>query len=131
MNEREFHATADRLEGELDALLSPEELARIQAGEIGVTKEIAIRMANSGWWKDLPSRTVAAFQLHEPLLCMPFGDFQQAVEEALGRPVFTHELGLSLDGIKKELMGEKVAPTFAEILGLIPREKLAVIVVTP
>jgi hypothetical protein len=55
------------------------------------TREEAVALAHTGWWKFKPARDVALWQLNEPLLCMDFADFQQAVSEAIGRPVFTHE----------------------------------------
>ena len=54
---------------------------------------------------------------------MPFDVFHKAVEETLGRPVFTHEFGLNLDGLCKELAGEQKAPTLQQIVELIPEEK--------
>jgi hypothetical protein len=95
-----------------------------------MTKEKAIAMAESGWWKDLDSIDIVSFQLFEERLCMDFGDFQLALEDALGRPVFTHELGLNVEGIKQEFLGKKPKATFEEILNLIPEEKRVVIVAT-
>jgi len=88
-----------------------------------MTKEQAIKMANSGWWKTLPARQVAEFQLNEQLLCMPFGEFHRVVEEALGRSVWTHEFGLNVEGLRKELIGDRQPPTLDEILELIPKSK--------
>lgn len=53
---------------------------------------------------------------------MDFGTFHKAMEEALGRPVWTHEFAFS-DQLKKEFLGDKPAPTFEEIVNLIPAEK--------
>jgi hypothetical protein len=53
---------------------------------------------------------------------MPFDVFQAAMEAALGRPVFTHEFAFP-DQLKAELRGGKPAPTFEEILNLIPLHK--------
>lgn len=53
--------------------------------------------------------------------------FHEAVEKALGRPVWTHEFGLNWDGLKKELMGEAPAPTMQEIIDLIPEEKRIIV----
>lgn len=50
-----------------------------------------------------------------------------AVEEALGRPVWTHEFGTNFDGIVQELLGEKDAPTLQEIMDLIPAEKRIIV----
>jgi hypothetical protein len=92
-----------------------------------ITKEEAMRLYESGWWEDKTPREIAMFQMFTRRLCLPFGEFQKAVEEALGRPVWTHEFGLNLDGLKKELLGEAPAPTFAEICALIPPEKLILV----
>lgn len=93
-----------------------------------ITKEQAIELAESGWWKDMDARDVATVQLFEPLLCMPFDEFHSAVEKALGRPVFTHEFGLNMDGLRAELMGDKPAPTLQEILELFPADKRVIVV---
>ena len=65
------------------------------------------------------------FQMFTPRLCMPFDVFQEAVEKTLGRPVFTHEFAYS--GIKDELLGNKVVPTFDEIVNLIPTDKKVIV----
>jgi hypothetical protein len=58
------------------------------------TKDDAIALARTGWWHDVDPVAVASFQLNEDFLCMDFGDFQGAVEEALGRGVWTHEFAM-------------------------------------
>lgn len=94
-----------------------------------MSREEAIKLAESGWWEHATPRQIAEFQLSERLLCMPFNKFHEAVEKALGRPVWTHEFGTAgAAGIKAELMGEKPAPTMAEIIELIPPEKRIVVV---
>lgn len=93
-----------------------------------LTKEQAEALWESGWWKDKTPREICDFQLFEERLCMGMGDFQLALEKALGRPVFTHELGMNYEGIVKEYLGEKAAPTFEEVLALIPEAKRIVVV---
>ena len=93
-----------------------------------LTREQAIALAETGWWKDKSPREIVAFQLFETALCMDFGDFHLAVEKALGRPVFTHEFGLNLDGLQKEFLGEQPMPTFQQILDMIPEAKRIVVV---
>lgn len=56
-----------------------------------MTKSDAITKAGTGWWKTATPKEIVAFQMFEPLLCMPFDDFHEAVEKVLGYPVFTHE----------------------------------------
>lgn len=92
-----------------------------------IGKEMAISLFESGWWKERPAKEVATFQMFTVELSMPFTEFHRALEEALGRPVWTHELGLNADGIRAELLGERPAPTMEEIIGLIPVEKRIVI----
>jgi hypothetical protein len=88
-----------------------------------MTKEQAVALAQSDWWVGKSSRDIAMFQLHEPLLCMPFFVFHKALEEALKRPVFTHEFGLNWKGLQRELRGETEQPSMEQILGLIPKDK--------
>jgi len=94
-----------------------------------IGKEKAIELAKSGWWKGRPAKEVAKFQLFTGELAMDFGDFHAALEEALGRPVWTHELAMNFDGIAMELIGEKDAPTMEELIGLIPSEKRILVAV--
>lgn len=88
-----------------------------------MTEEEAVKLYDSQFWESMSLRDRAVFQMFEPRLCMPFDVFHEAVEKTLGRPVFTHEFGLNLDGLKQELMGAKGAPSFEEIVGLIPENK--------
>ncbi len=92
-----------------------------------IGRDNAIALAESGWWSGLEPRAIAKFQLFTKELSMPFGAFHEALEKSLGRPVFTHELGLNLEGIMKEFMGEQSAPTMDEILNLIPEEKRIIV----
>lgn len=80
-----------------------------------MTYEQAIAMVESGWWKRVTPRQAALWQLNERLLCMPFTEFHLVTEEALGRPVFTHEFA-GKDQLVQELHGEKDVPTLQEIL---------------
>ena len=68
-------------------------------------------------------REIAEFQMEQDRLCVPFDVFHKAIEDALGRPVYTHEFGLNRDGLRKELNGEKESPTLEEIINLIPENK--------
>jgi len=96
-------------------------MSKIKRQSIG--KDKAIALANSNWWEGRSAREIAKFQLFTEELSMPFDIFHQKLEEALGRPVWTHELGLNFDGIALEFLGEKDAPTMDEIIELIPAEK--------
>ena len=92
-----------------------------------LSKEKAIELHDSKIWEDWSYEEKAKFQLWQKKLCMPFNVFHEAVEKSLGRPVYTHEFGLDLDGIKAEFLHERPEPTFEEILSLIPKEKLILI----
>lgn len=87
-----------------------------------LTEAEAIALAKTGWWKGQNPRKIVLFQLWQPRLCMDFGDFHQAVEEALGRSVWTHEF-VDYASLKKEFLGDKPAPTIEEIFDVIPADK--------
>lgn len=91
--------------------------------QVSIGKEKAIAMYESGWWKDKAPEEICDVQLFTQELCMPFGDFQGAMEKALGRPVWTHEFGLDYDGLVAEYLGDRPHPTMEQIVGLLPPEK--------
>jgi hypothetical protein len=93
-----------------------------------LTQEQATAFFDSGAWKKMTVRERAVFQVEQDRLCMPFGEFHAAIEEALGRPVYTHEFGLNRDGLRAELEGKAKAPAFAETLGMLPADKTVVVV---
>jgi hypothetical protein len=76
-----------------------------------MTREEAISLSESKFWEGMTLRERAVFQINEPLLCMPFDVFHEAVEKTIGRPVFTHEFGLNYEGIKNEIMNGAPPPT--------------------
>lgn len=90
-------------------------------------KEHALKLVESKFWEKMSAKDIAKFQLFERRLCMPFDVFHKAVEEALGRSVWTHEFGLNVKGLQKEIMGKQPAPTMDEIIDLIPPEKRIII----
>jgi len=93
-----------------------------------MTKEQAIKLAESRFWEDMTNYDIAKFQLFEDKLCMPFEIFHKAIEEVLGRPVFIHEFGLNREGLKKELLGEKESPSLEDIINLIPKNKRVIVI---
>lgn len=92
-----------------------------------LTTDEAIAMAASGVWKEWTHRQRAEFQILQQKLCMDFGAFHESIEETIGRPVFTHELALNYEGIKAEILNGAPAPSFDDILNLIPEDKRIVI----
>ena len=93
-----------------------------------LTQEEAIKLYDTEWWKDASDYDIVKFQLFEDRLCMPFDLFHTSVEKVLGRPVWTHEFGSS-GKLAEEFLGEKTAPTFEEIMNLIPEEKRVLVIV--
>lgn len=92
-----------------------------------MTKNEAMALYESKFWEQMSFRDRAMFQMFEDLLCMPFDVFHEAIEKALGRPVFTHEFGLNREGLRRELLGESPAPTMGDIIALIPKSKRIVL----
>jgi len=91
-----------------------------------MNKAKASQLAKSEFWKSMSCRERATFQLHEPLLCMPFDVFHEAVEKALGRPVFTHEFARPQNLIS-ELSGHRGAPAIDEIMAPIKDKALLIL----
>jgi hypothetical protein len=86
------------------------------------TREQAVAFAESGEWKDWTPGQIVRFQLFQDLSCMPFNVFHGAIEQVLGRLVFTHEFAFT-DRLRDEYLTLRPAPTLEEILDLIPAEK--------
>lgn len=95
---------------------------------VSIGKDAAIALANSNHWEGKTAREIAGFQLFTEELAMDFGLFHKSLEEALGRPVWTHEMGLNYDGLVSEFLGELPAPTFEAILNLIPEDNRILVV---
>ena len=91
-----------------------------------LTKEQAIKIAESKVWENWTHEQIVRFQLFQNRLCMPFDKFHEAVEKVLGRPVYTHEFAFP-DSMIQEYLGTKPAPTLDEIINLIPEEKRLII----
>ncbi|HTY25598.1 MAG TPA: hypothetical protein VMC85_20885 [Desulfomonilaceae bacterium] len=93
-----------------------------------IGRDAAIALFESGWWKTKTPKEIVDFQLFVDELCMEFSDFHGAVEKVLNRPIWTHEFAFR-DSLVDELLGDKPAPTFQQILDLIPEEKRIIVVV--
>src|SRR5215475_15002023 len=93
--------------------------------QVSIGRDAAIAMAKSGWWEKEPLERVVMVGLFTKELCIPLGVLHPAVEKYLGRPVWLHEF--AFDELYREVMGEKGPPTIAEIIGLLPPEKLLVL----
>ena len=95
---------------------------------MSLSREQAIALGESEFWKGMTYREIAVFQMLEERSCMPFSIFHEALEKTIGRPIFTHEFGLNFDGLKAELFNGKAPPTLEEIINLIPENKRVLIV---
>lgn len=90
------------------------------------TQKQAIAIAQGGEWKDWTDEEVVKFQLYQRRLCMDFRRFHLALGKLLGRPVYTHEM-MDFDALQAEYEGKRPAPTFDEIVNMIPAEKLLIL----
>lgn len=62
---------------------------------------------------------------------VPFDLIHGRIEQLVGRPVWTHELGLNWGGVCREARWEDRPATMKEIISLIPPEKRLIVVVDP
>jgi hypothetical protein len=92
-----------------------------------LTQEEAVNAYETEAWRNWAPEVRASFQLYQDRLCMPIGVFMESLSQALGRPVFTHELAFPSE-LKAELEGRKGAPTFEDIVNLLPKEKTIVVI---
>lgn len=91
-----------------------------------ITKEQAILIYNSGLWLDWTPEEKVKFQLYQNRLAMPWGEFCGAMNTVLGRRVFTHEYA-NKEALQAEFEGKVAAPTFEDILKMIPSDKVIII----
>lgn len=91
-----------------------------------LTKEQAVSLFESGIWKTWSDKEIVRFQLFQSKLCMPFSRFHEAIGKVLKRSVYTHEFA-NQEALKAEFLGKKEAPTFDEIIEMIPKEKRIVL----
>lgn len=60
------------------------------------------RFGNNHWWTSKDKKVLGYYQLMNSILLVPFDKFHEALEFLLGRPVWTHEMGLNYEGLKAE-----------------------------
>ena len=96
--------------------------------QISIGRESAIALYDSGWWKDKTAKEIVDFQLFTSELSVPFDIFHKAIEQCLGRPVWTHEFAYQ-ENLVKELLGDRPAQSLEQIIGLIPEEKRVLVLV--
>ena len=62
------------------------------------------KYADNKWWEqDVDPRKFAYYQMHEPILLSNFSHFHESIKLLLGRPVYTHEFGISADKLRQEV----------------------------
>lgn len=93
-----------------------------------ITKEQAIAIYDSKEWEKWTYEEKVKFQLFQDRLAMPFDKFHEAMENVLGRSIWTHEFA-GRDSLIKEYLREKPAPDFNQIMSLIPKDKLVFLTV--
>ena len=60
------------------------------------------KFGDNRWWLSEDKRVLGYYQLMNPILLVSFDKFHEALEFLLGRPVWTHEMGLNYEGLKAE-----------------------------
>jgi hypothetical protein len=93
-----------------------------------IGRDAAIALFETRWWESATDDEIVRVQLWTRELCMDFGRFHQAMEAVLGRPVWTHEFA-EWGHLQDEVEGKVAAPSFDEIVAMIPEGKRIVIVI--
>lgn len=60
------------------------------------------KYGDNHWWESKDPIEIAMYQIFEDILMAEFSKFHEGLEKLLGRPVFTHELGLDIRGLREE-----------------------------
>ncbi len=60
------------------------------------------KYGNNRWWESKDPVEVARYQVFEDVLMTDFSTFHKSVEKLVGRPVYTHEFGLNVEGVRQE-----------------------------
>lgn len=66
-------------------------------------KNAMLPYENNYWWESEDPVQIAMYQIFENILMVDFDKFHEGLEIIVGRPVFTHELGFNVEGIRKEV----------------------------
>jgi hypothetical protein len=94
--------------------------------DVQLTETQAVELCKRKWWLDLDKIAVVQFQLSQNKLCCDFAYFHSAVEEALGRSVWTHEFA-NPDLLWEELHEKRNPPSLEEIVSLLPVKDLVLV----
>lgn len=94
-----------------------------------LSKKQAIAIFEGGEWRDWTDEEIVKLQLYQKRLCVPFDVYHRAIGKVLGRGVFTHEFAgdKGFYALQEEYEGNRLAPTFEEIIAMLPAEKVVVV----
>lgn len=79
-----------------------------------VSQEQATRIWDSGIWKGWTDKEKVMLQLFTERTCMPFNEFQTALENELNHSVLPHSFFYGLEAVRKEWM-EKYGLSLCEV----------------
>lgn len=74
-----------------------------------------------------PEERMAEMQSWRGPCEIPFSLIHKRFEELVGRPVWTHEIGLDWEGLVLEAGGRREQPTMEGIIDLVPAEKRIIV----
>ena len=95
-------------------MTTEEILASVPSDKAIIMKSAMAKYANP-WWESEDSTILFLGQIQEKKLLIPFKQFHKATQEALGRPVWTHEFALPKE-LLEEWQGKIPAPNMDEIV---------------
>ena len=88
-----------------------------------LTQEQALVFYDSRAWEHMDDRQKVEFQIIQDRLCMPFGDFQKALSNALGHPVFPAQLGTARQNLTDELLTGRPRPSLSDLISMLPPDQ--------
>jgi hypothetical protein len=69
---------------------------------VAALKSAMQKYGDNHWWESKDPVEVAKYQVFEDVLMTDFSTFHDGVEKLVGRPVYTHEFGLNVEGLRQE-----------------------------
>lgn len=66
-------------------------------------KKSMLKYKDNHWWESNDLVKIATYQIFEDTLIVDFDKFHEGLEKLIGRPIYTHELGLNVEGIREEV----------------------------
>lgn len=81
------------------------------------------QLGASAEWKGLTDEELFNLGFFQRLLCIPFGELHRVTSVVLDRPVWTHEFAFR-GHLLAELRKAKPKSTVADVVGLLPKDKV-------